>query len=665
MHAMLNQLPRDTRDTLFLLLVIVWVILPLAGQLPLWCSLSSAGLIFWRGVLSWRGAALPARKWLPLLLLLTVLACGFTFRTILGREAGVTLLVLLLSLKTLELRARRDALVVFFLGFFLLLTHFFHSQSLLTAATMLIGLLGLLTALVNANMPAGKPSLRDAARTAASLALWGTPVMVLLFVLFPRMAPLWGLPADAMAGRSGLSSSMSVGNIARLVLDDSLVMRIRFDGAEPEPAELYFRGPVLSAFDGRHWLAFEAPRSRTGMPLQLHGTAIRYQITMEPQIHPWLLVLDATPVAPVLNNQTARMTEELQWILNQPLRELTRYQVESFTRFNYGAEESISALAHNLRLPAELNPRTLQLARQLQADPRHANASNLQWAQIALQRLRSGGYRYTLEPGLFGLHSADEFWFERKQGFCEHIAASFVILMRALQVPARIVTGYQGGEKNPLDGFWTVRQSDAHAWAEIWQPGQGWVRIDPTTAVAPERTVSLQRLSSARGPQALALLGNVNLQLALNLRAAWDAVNNRWNQWILNYSHVKQLDLLKNIGFANPSWEDLVYLLCATLALLGSTTALWSAWERRRQDPWLQLLGRARQQLQRAGLQLPANPTPRQMAEQIHQGHLPQAQRWHDWLLAMETLRYAPSQNTAPNTTSLATLRRAFQQHLR
>lgn len=666
----LHQLPRDTRDTLFLLLVISWVILPQVGQLPLWCSLFSAVLMLWRGMLSWRAQALPSKRWLIILLLGAVLATWVTFKTILGRDAGVTLLVLLLSLKTLELRANRDAFVVFFLSFFLMLTNFFYSQSLLTAAAMLIALLGLLTALVNAHMPVGKPPLLHAASNAGAMALLGAPIMVLLFVLFPRMAPLWGLPSDAMAGRSGLSASMTVGNIASLALDDSVAMRIRFEGIEPEQSELYFRGPVLSAFDGRSWQVLESTLYRSNRPaldLRVQGLAVRYEVTLEPKHRPWLLVLDATPAAPFLNEKTARMTSELQWILNQPVSELTRYKVESFPRFSYGHRESISSLNNYLKLPAGLNPRTLQLAQQLQADNRYANASNLQWSNIAMERLRTGGYRYTLEPGLFGQHSADEFWFDRKQGFCEHIAASFVILMRALNVPARVVTGYQGGEKNPLDGFWTVRQSDAHAWAEIWQPGQGWVRVDPTTAVAPERTGSLQRLSAVRGPLATALLGSVNPQLALNLRAVWEAVNNSWNQWVLNYSQTKQLDLLKNIGFDNPGWEDLVYLLCAMVVLFGLLGALWSAWERQRQDPWLRLLGLARQHLQSAGIRLHANSTARQMAEQISQQQLPHAQLWQVWLQTMEALRYAAPSAQASHQhfkQQLATLQRELKQRL-
>ncbi len=647
----LAHLPRDTRDTLFVLLVIAWVVAPLTLEIPLWCTLLSAGLMVWRGVLAWRGQPLPSTWWRLGLLALCVGATLISFRTLLGRDAGVTLVVVLLALKTLELRARRDAFVVFFLSFFLLLTNFFYSQSLLTAAAMLVALLGLLTALVNAHMPVGKPPLWQAAQLAGGMALLGAPVMVLLFVLFPRMAPLWGLPNDAMTGRSGLSASMTVGNIASLALDGSVAMRVKFDGAPPPQSALYFRGPVLSYFDGRSWQARPSSlpnRLRMPADLQVTGQAIRYQVTLEPNRLPWLLVLDATPEAPALTGKTARMTRELQWILDQPVTDLLRYEVQSYPNFQHGPRQRVPGLQEYLALPEGFNPRTVQLAAELQRDPRYTRASHAQWVDVALQMLRTGGYRYTLEPGVFGQHSADEFWFDSKAGFCEHIASSFVVLMRALNVPARIVTGYQGGERNSVDDFWTVRQSDAHAWTEVWLEGQGWQRVDPTSAVAPGRTGTLQRLTPPRGAIANALLGTVNPALALNLRAAWEAVNNRWNQWVLNYTQTRQLDLLKNIGFEEPDWQDLIYVLCAILVVTSLGGAAWNAWERHQQDPWLRLLQQALRKLQTAGLRLAPNSTPRQVAQQLlAQAPMssskvePDLQAWQSWLLMLESLRYA------------------------
>lgn len=663
----LLHLPRDTRDTLFVLMVIAWVLAPLLGELPLWCGALSALVIVGRGVLAWRGQPLPNTWWKLGLLALAVVATLFTFKTLLGRDAGVTLVAVLLTLKTLELRARRDAFVVFFLSFFLLLTNFFYSQSLLTAAAMLLALWGLLTALVNAHMPVGQPPLWHAARIAGGMTLLGAPIMVVLFMLFPRMAPLWGMPADTMAGRSGLTARMTVGNIARLALDDSIAMRIAFDGPAPAQSELYFRGPVLSSFNGQRWEPADGVALLRGedAALQVQGAAVRYQVTLEPNQQPWLLTLDATPTAPELPLGRARMTSELQWFQNTNVTELLRYRAISYPQFSHGALLSRVQLRPYLTLPFGFNPRTEQLAQQIRASaPADQNLGQYAIDQ-ALQRLRSGGYIYTLEPGVYGRDSADEFWFDRKAGFCEHIASSFVILMRAVGVPARIVTGYQGGQINAFDGFWTVRNSDAHAWTEVWLAGQGWLRVDPTAAVSPGRTGSFTRLQAPRGVIAEALLGNVSPAVALNVRALWDAANTRWNQWVLNYSQTRQLNLLKDIGFDTPSWEDLIYVLCAIVVSASLAAAGWNARERQRQDPWLRLLAHARQRLRRVGYTLNANSTPRQLAGLLDPAsaeHLDTSTQaaWRDWLLRLEALRYAG--NTPHFRRQLATLQREFRQ---
>jgi len=665
--ARLKNLPRDGRDTLFLLAVIAWVILPQIGNLPVWCSLLAAGVLLWRGWLAWTARPLPSRWWLAVLLVLTIGATLFTHRTLLGRDAGVTLIVVLLTLKTLELRARRDAFVVFFLSFFTMLTNFFFSQSLLTAAAMLVAMLGLLTALVNAHMPVGKPPLMQAAKTASWMALLGAPIMAVLFVLFPRLAPLWGIPSDGMTGRSGLSASMQVGTLASLALDDSIAMRVRFEGPRPLQSELYFRGPVLSTFDGREWRPLRSGfPARMQMPanLQTSGPALRYQVTLESNNRPWLLVLDASAMQPALPGYSLSMTPELQWVADRPIADIVRYSAQSHVDFRHGPLRASASLQDFVDLPPGFNPRTLALAAELRRDPRYADAGAPQLIEAVLNRLRTGGYGYTLDPGVFGQHTADEFWFDRKEGFCEHIASSFVVLMRALDVPARIVTGYQGGEQNAIDGFWIVRQRDAHAWAEVWVAGQGWVRVDPTSAVSPSRTGSFQRLQVPQGVLANALTGVVSPAFALNMRAMWDAMNNGWNQWVLNYTQGKQLDLLKNIGFESPGWEDLGYLLIGIIVALSLLGAAWTLWERSRHDPWLRLLEKAAVQLQKSGLTVPPNSGPRQLARLLldrYGSADAQTRALGDWLLRLERFRYAPT-GADRDAPRLVTLQRELKQ---
>jgi len=655
----LAALPRDARDTLFLLTVIALIVLPQVENLPWWCTALTALVLLWRGSLAMEARPLPGKWWRIALLALALAGTYATHRTLLGRDAGVTLIVILLALKTLELRARRDAFVVFFLGFFAMLTNFFYSQSLLTAFTMLLALLGLLTALVNAHMPVGRPSLLQAARTAGWMALAGAPIMLALFLLFPRFAPLWGTPSDAMAGRMGLSNTMRVGTIAELALDDSIAARVKFDdNRAPPQSQLYFRGPVLGQFDGREWSALPAwARGGQGAPnLRVTGKPVRYEVTLEPSNRPWLLTLDAAQKAPEAPGLEVMGTPDLQWLSSRPVTDLLRYRAESYPQFQSGPVRRMGGqLQAYLALPPGTNPRTAALAAEMRNDPALAGAATPALVQAALRRLRTGGYTYTLEPGVYGNDTADEFWFDRKEGFCEHIASAFVVLMRNLGIPSRIVTGYQGGELNSIDNYWIIRQRDAHAWAEVWQEGAGWVRVDPTASVAPGRIGQLQRLVPQPGLFAGAF-GAMSPTLVQNLRAAWEAVNNGWNQWVLSYTQSRQLNLLKNLGFDAPSLEDLAYVLLYLVIAASLAGAGWTLWERSRHDPWLRLLGQARARLAKAGLAVPETAPPRQMAAQADARFGPAAQPVRDWLLKLEAQRYAEA---APET--LAALRVEFR----
>ncbi|RYZ12566.1 MAG: DUF3488 domain-containing protein [Comamonadaceae bacterium] len=641
LSARLATLPRDARDTLFLLGVIGLIVLPQVANLPIWCTGLTAGVLAWRGQLAVRGRPLPGVWWRLALLTLALAGTAYSHRTLIGRDAGVTLVVVLLALKTLELRARRDAFVVFFLGFFAMLTNFFYSQSLVTAFAMLLALLGLLTALVNAHMPVGRPSLAAAARIAGGMALLGTPIMLVLFMLFPRLAPLWGTPSDVATGRSGLSGVMRIGTVAQLALDDGIAARIKFDAEAPPQRDMYFRGPVFSQFDGREWtMSPPWERSFADGGLRVQGEPVGYEITMEPSNRPWLLTLDAARDAPAVPGMRVFQSPELQWLTFRPIGDLIRFRAQSFVRFESGPLRRTPLLDADVELPASGNPRTRALAAQMRADPALAGAGNAGLVDEALRRLRTGGYSYTLEPGLYGNDTADAFWFDVKEGFCEHIASAFVVLMRSLDIPARIVTGYQGGERNAVDGYWVLRHSDAHAWAEVWLEGRGWVRVDPTSAVAPGRVGAFQRLVARPGFFAEAL-GTVSPGLVQNLRAAWEAANNRWNQWVLNYTQSRQLDLLKNLGFSTPSLQDLGLVLAWLLAAVSSAGAAWTFWERRRQDPWLRLLRRARARLVKAGLELPEAAPPRLMAQQAVERFGARGGPVGEWLLRLEAQRYA------------------------
>jgi transglutaminase-like putative cysteine protease len=559
--------------------------------------------------------------------------------------------------------------VVFFFGFFIIITHFLFGQSLVLALAMLLGLWGLLAAVVNAHMPAGRPPLWLPIKTAGRLMLLGAPIMAALFMLFPRFAPLWGIPGDQAAGKTGLSDSMQVGQVARLALDDGIALRIRFDGAAPPKSALYFRGPVLSEFDGQKWqmdshVPPRPPFTQIGTQLQGgvqgSGSIYRYEVTLEPSYRPWLLALEAPISLQDLADRPVWQSPDLQLLMRRPASDLLRYRASSQTQYRYDLQLDKWQQQRLASLPAGSNPRTAAWVQnwwqQAQAQQPQADNTALaqQLAQHLLTTLHAENYRYTLNPGLYGQHSADEFWFDKKQGFCEHIASSFVIAMRAAGVPARIVTGYQGAEQNTVDGYWVVRNSDAHAWAEMWLQGSGWQRIDPTAAIAPWR-VDLQQRRLAAPPTALgqAVGAVVGTNLLQNLRGLWDASNNAWNQWVLNYSQTRQLDALKKLGFDSPSWQSLVQLLGILLATAALAAGLVGYWQRRHIDPWLRLYGAARARLARQGIPSAAHETPRQLAARV--GHTD----WQDWLLQLEALRYRQAAS-ADMPRQLKVLRRAL-----
>jgi transglutaminase-like putative cysteine protease len=558
-----------------------------------------------------------------------LVAAGLTlwsYRTLLGKEPGVTMIVTLMALKTLELRARRDAFVVFFLGFFLILTHFLYSQSLGVAAAMLVSVWGLLTALVLAHMPVGQPSLRQASALAARTALLGAPVMVLMFLLFPRIAPLWGVQQDGPA-KSGLSATMKMGSLAEVVLDDTIALRIRFDGPVPSPSQMYFRGPVLSSFDGVEWrplpmsqMPMLPARSAALRNLRPVGAVVPYEMTLEPQRLTTLPLLEATVETPRIDGLRVFGQPDLQWLTDKQVFDRLRFRAAAYPTFSHGPVANGPALEAYRELPPGRNPRTLEWAAAMRRNPAYAEAPSSVLADAVLGHIRSGGFSYTLAPGSYGdrpgTDAIDEFWLDRREGFCEHFAAAFVVVMRALDVPARVVTGYQGTDPAPVDGYYVVRQSSAHAWAEYWQAGTGWIRADPTAAVAPERIARGRRLVPAQGLVAGAL-ASVSPALLAQLRDGWDAVNNRWNQWVLNYSRSQQFDALKRLGFSSPSWEDLALLLMGAVSSLALGGAAWAWWDRHRVDPWARQMERLRAALCTLGLPAAAHDTSRAMADRV------------------------------------------------
>ena len=572
--------PASVRDLAWLIGSLLLVIAPHSLRAPWWLTLLTLCLFAWRFHYALNRAPLPSR-WLVLgVAAVGMLGVWIEYRTLFGRQPGILLLALFAGLKLLETRSHRDAAVAAFLGYFLIITNFLYTQSMPTALLMCAALFAITTTLIGFSAPQRAP--RANARTAALLLAHAAPAALALFLLFPRVqGPLWGLPQDAYTGMTGLSETMSPGNLASLAQSDSIAFRAEFEADLPPPVLRYWRGPVLWDFDGRSWsigmgtlVDFEPPRG---------GRATyRYGVVLEPHNRHWLFALETAASLP----ERARMRFDGQLISTTPVRNRIRYELSSVISPEPTAEAP-NVLRRALRLPGDFNPRAMALAAQWRA----ASASDDQVLIRAIEFLKAGGYTYTLEPPLLGLHSVDEFLFSTKAGFCEHFASAFAFLMRAAGIPARIVTGYQGGALNPIDRVFTVRQSEAHAWVEVYLAGRGWVRVDPTGAAVPGRIESgLAR--SVPGGEPLPLIMRPRLEWLRGVRYQWEALAHKWNLWVLGYNPERQRDLMSAIGMRDADWRALTATLFSILGLLTLALLAWSLRQLARRDPVQKAWGR-------------------------------------------------------------------------
>ena len=546
----------DAKFIYGLLTSVLLVSAPHADHLPLWVSLLAVILLLWRAWLAYRGSSLPPRWMLVALTLLSVAGIFMGFRTLFGREVGVTLLIILSALKMLELRSARDATVVIYLACFTLITNFFYSQSIATALFMIVTLLVIMVTWVH--QQAYNLGLRPRLRIATVLLAQAIPLALILFILFPRVTgPLWGMPQDAYAS-SGLGNTMTPGSISKLSLSQAVAFRVVFTGQAPQRSQMYWRGPVLWNFDGYTWTQGRALRSQQTQ-LDKLDSATDYTVTLEPHNKTWLFALEM----PTQISIPSRLTDDFQVRQALPVNSRLRYTANSKLSYRANVEEDPLQIQRALLLPPGLNPRARQLAAGWRADLDSADAV----IRAAITLFNREKFSYTLEPPPLGTNTVDDFLFETRQGFCEHYASSFVFLMRAAGIPARVVTGYQGAEYNDLGGYYIVRQSDAHAWAEVWLRDRGWVRIDPTAAISPER---VQSGLAAAMPDSAALPFFARTQSAwlLKLRFNLDALTNQWNQWVLGYDQERQFAFLTRLGMENVTWQKMVMHMAIGIALL-------------------------------------------------------------------------------------------------
>ncbi len=567
------------RSTVWVALALALVAAPHAGRLPLWLGILAATFCVWRLYLARMRLELPAR-WL----LIFIVAAGtagilLEYRTLFGRDAGVALLVLMISLKLMETRTRRDGMVLVFIGYFLVMTNFFFTQSIPTALYLLVCVWLITAAMIGLQYAREPANYRGQLRTSASMLAQSAPLMVVFFLFFPRVqGPLWGMPSDAFAGITGLSESMSPGSLNQLVFSDEIAFRAAFTGPVPAPGKLYWRGPVLLDFDGRTWTT--TPRAvRNKIELDRRNEPVRYAVTVEPHNRRWLFALDMPGMVPA----RASINADYQLLSQVPVTSRMRYEMESYLDYGIGADNNPAAMQRMLQLPPGFDPRTRELGQKLRAQ----YTGNEAIVNAGLVLLREQKFIYTLEPPLLGRHAVDEFLFETRSGFCEHFASAFVVLMRAAGVPARVATGYLGGEYNALGNYLIVRQSDAHAWTEVWLAHRGWVRIDPTNAVSPARAESGLAAALPEGvslPRGMRNSGALLRRVAMTL----DSLANAWNQTILGYNLETQRALLFRAGLDDTTWRTLAILLIVAATVVTLLLALFTLRNRRhKNDPVL------------------------------------------------------------------------------
>ncbi len=592
------------------------VIAPHLTRLPLWAGISFALLALWRlGVA--HGRCTPPPRWLRVFLVLAILPAVYLSQgTLFGRSAGLTLLAALAGMKLLETHSPRDAYVVTLLGFFLVITHFLYQQNIAIGLYMLLVVVLITATLMSIHGHGLSLTPRRRLRYAGILVLQAFPIALLLFLLFPRLpGPLWGLPKDAYSAVTGLGGTMSPGSVSRLSLSDAVAFRVKFEGAAPPVSALYWRGPVLWNTDGRTWSGgAQGPTHRLAND-RGNGGEISYTVTLEPHNQRWLYALDlpaSTPRGSVLN-------EDFQLLKRKAIRQRLRYRVHS--RLDQRPHNtSARSAARALALPQGAHPASRALAQRW----RDESDNEAAYIQRVLAHFRQQPFYYTLRPPLLNGDTVDEFMFSSRRGFCEHYAAAFTVFMRAAGIPARIVTGYQGGEYNPLGQYLLVRQRDAHAWVELWQQDRGWVRIDPTAAVSPSR-IELgmdAAIPQSLGPPLLGLADNATArELWRNFRQSWDALNNGWNQWVLGYGMERQRQLLARIHIDARKLSELALALAISITLSMAILALW-LWRRRApSDPVLRLYRRFCHKLKRRRIKCGPTEGPLDFCQRIVRQH--------------------------------------------
>lgn len=594
-----------------------------------------------------RPGKVPGWLTVPMLLML-VAAVIAQYGNVFGREPGSALAAGLLVLKLSESESPRDARVTAAFACFLLMAALLFGQSLIATFVVALGLLPALSTWRSLEPTQITPSLPRQLLPAVVLLVVSLPLAVTAFLLVPRLSsPLWGTGGQ-QAARSGLSDEMSPGDFTEILNDDSPAMRITFDGPPPPGAQRYFRAFVLWNYDGENWTRSDMP-SVDSLPIQT-DSVIGYRINLEPTHQRVLPTLDVPLQAPAQSHM--RLDGEV--FAEKPVDVVMDYGLRSALHYHLEANIDANMRSLALQLPAGFDPRSRQLAAELRKRYGHDDVALINGV---LGLFHNGGFRYTLAPAPLGRDAIDDFLFHTREGFCEHYASSFTVLMRAAGIPARVVTGYQGGYWNAMGGYLLVRNSDAHAWSEVWLSGRGWVRVDPTAAVQPQR-ISLGAADT--GGDQLAWYRSEWLEA---LRNHWDIVNRWWDKGVIGFDAMRQRGLLTPFGIRDADTGTLERLLGVSVALFGVMGLLWALWRRPEGDPALAAMRTLERKLARAGVIRGRSEGPRNYLRRAMRALPGQRVELDHLMRCYIELRYATIE---PHPESLRAFRQAvrnFQPH--
>ena len=552
---------------MWVMATLVIALAPQLSRMPLWLGLVTMLPFAWRWWAEKKRLKPPSNVIRVLALGVALMLLVFSYGNVFGRTAAVSLLAVMLSLKLLETYYVRDARVVVSFTMFLCATQFLFSQGVLMP---LYGGLVIATALIalahlhrresfaeTRKVPAlGKSVVSELGFSFRILAL-ALPAALALFLLFPRWSsPLWGVPESSLDARTGLSDSMSPGSIEELFMDDTAAFRVEFSGTVPAQQELYWRGPVLWEFDGREWGSIFWSRNIEARQRPSASDAdVTYTIQLEPNERKWLFALDYPTDVPT----NSLLTMDYQILRKKPVTQLYRYDMSSDLDFRDTPELSQVIRQLALQLPNGFNPRSQELINIW----REEFPDDLELAERVLRHFNEEEFHYSLNAPLLGLNSVDDFLFRTRTGYCEHYASTFTVLMRMAGIPSRIVTGYQGGWFNEFGDYMLVRQSDAHAWSEIWLRDEGWTRVDPTGAVSPLR-VEQGSLGALADPRHM-----LDFDWVRQVRNGIDVLQRSWNDWVIDFGAAEQSRIFSPLGISEMDPRRLVIALFVVLGVLS------------------------------------------------------------------------------------------------